>query len=274
MKKIELIATDLDGTLLTDDKRISKVNLKAINDAVDAGIYFVPSTGRALYTIPENVLSLEGVKYVITSNGAAVTDLKSKEIIYKKQLDINTAQQVIEYGLDMGIMVEIFVNGRAYTLKKFMTKLVEYGVNPKFTNWMEDTRTVVNEFEEVLKNGASVENINMIYTDLSKRVETHRYLTRNLEVEVTNSLGYNLEVGAKGCSKGEALEALAKKLSIDMGKVMCLGDNDNDRDMLRRAGISIAMANADKALKENVTYVSKGNNEDGFAHAVYKYAFN
>ena len=114
----------------------------------------------------------------------------------------------------------------------------------------------------------------MIYTDLSKRVETHSYLTRNLEVEVTNSLGYNLEVGAKGCSKGEALEALAKKLSIDMGKVMCLGDNDNDRDMLRRAGISIAMANADNTLKENVTYVSKGNNEDGFAHAVYKYAFN
>lgn len=274
MKKIELIATDLDGTLLTDDKRISKVNLKAINDAVDAGIYFVPSTGRALYTIPENVLSLEGVKYVITSNGAAVTDLKSKEIIYKKQLDINTAQQVIEYGLDMGIMVEIFVNGRAYTLKKFMARLVEYGVNPKFTDWMEDTRTVVNEFEEVLKNGTTVENINMIYTDLSKRVETHSYLTRNLEVEVTNSLGYNLEVGAKGCSKGEALEALAKKLNIDMGKVMCLGDNDNDRDMLRRAGISIAMANADNTLKENVTYVSKGNNEDGFAHAVYKYAFN
>ena len=55
----------------------------------------MPSTGRALYTIPENVLSLEGVKYVITSNGAAVTDLKSKEIIYKKQLDINTAQKVI-----------------------------------------------------------------------------------------------------------------------------------------------------------------------------------
>ncbi|MDY4081988.1 MAG: Cof-type HAD-IIB family hydrolase [Candidatus Metalachnospira sp.] len=274
MKKIELIATDLDGTLLTDDKRISKVNLKAINDAVDAGIYFVPSTGRALYTIPENVLSLEGVKYVITSNGAAVTDLKTKEIIYKKQLDINTAQQVIEYGLEMGIMVEIFVNGRAYTLKKFMARLVEYGVNPKFTDWMEDTRTVVNEFEEILKNGTTVENINMIYTDLSKRVETHSYLTRNLEVEVTNSLGYNLEVGAKGCSKGEALEALAKKLSIDMGKVMCLGDNDNDRDMLRRAGISIAMANADNTLKENVTYVSKGNNEDGFAHAVYKYAFN
>jgi len=274
VKKIELIATDLDGTLLTDDKRISKVNLKAINDAVDAGIYFVPSTGRALYTIPENVLSLEGVKYVITSNGAAVTDLKSKEIIYKKQLDINTAQQVIEYGLDMGIMVEIFVNGRAYTLKKFMARLVEYGVNPKFTDWMEDTRTVVNKFEEILKNGTTVENINMIYTDLSKRVETHSYLTRNLEVEVTNSLGYNLEVGAKGCSKGEALEALAKKLSIDMGKVMCLGDNDNDRDMLRRAGISIAMANADNTLKENVTYVSKGNNEDGFAHAVYKYAFN
>ena len=248
--------------------------MKAINDAVDAGIYFVPSTGRALYTIPENVLSLEGVKYVITSNGAAVTDLKSKEIIYKKQLDINTAQQVIEYGLDMGIMVEIFVNGRAYTLKKFMARLVEYGVNPKFTDWMEDTRTVVNKFEEILKNGTTVENINMIYTDLSKRVETHSYLTRNLEVEVTNSLGYNLEVGAKGCSKGEALEALAKKLSIDMGKVMCLGDNDNDRDMLRRAGISIAMANADNTLKENVTYVSKGNNEDGFAHAVYKYAFN
>ena len=272
MKKIRLIATDLDGTLLTDDKRISDGNMKAISEAVKQGIFFVPATGRSLYTMPENVLNVPGLRYAVTSNGAAVMDVINKTAVYKKQLDTLTAKNVVKVGLDMGIMVEIFVNGKAYTLSKYMGSLVEYGVNPRFVGWLIDTRTVVNDFSEVLKKDVTVENINLIYTNLEQRMVTYDYLQKNFDVEITNSLGYNLEVGAKGCSKGDALEHLSALLGFGMENVLCLGDNDNDRDMLRRAGISVAMENAHDIVKKEAAFVAKNNNDDGFAEAVRKFA--
>ncbi len=272
MKKIKLIATDLDGTLFNDNKQISDENLKAIEDACAMGLFVVPATGRALYTIPQNVLELNCINYAITSNGADVIDLKTGKSIYKNQLDAKTALGVINAGLDMDIMVEIFVNGKAYTLKKFADKLVYYGVNPKFTDWIMETRNIIESFSDILSKGNTVENINLIFTDLNKRKEMYKYLTENLDVEVTNSLGYNLEAGKKGCSKGDALEKLAEFLGINMKDTMCLGDNENDRDMLSRAGISVAMSNGEGSIKSAVTYISNSNNDNGFAEAVYKFA--
>ena len=69
---VKLIASDLDGTLLRNDKSISEETGKALEKAREAGIYFVPSTGRALEAVPVEVMALPGVEYVITSNGAAV----------------------------------------------------------------------------------------------------------------------------------------------------------------------------------------------------------
>ena len=128
--KIKMIATDLDGTFLTDDKRISEANIKAVQDAVKSGIVFVPATGRGLYTMPENVLKLDGIRYIITSNGASVIDRRAEEVIYKKQISGEMAAEIVGHGLDIGIMAEIFVGGRAYTLKRFAEDFISHGVNP------------------------------------------------------------------------------------------------------------------------------------------------
>lgn len=73
--ELRLIASDLDGTLLTDDKRISPYTRDMLAEAVRRGVCFVPATGRAFDTIPQEVLELPGVRYVIASNGAAVYEL-------------------------------------------------------------------------------------------------------------------------------------------------------------------------------------------------------
>lgn len=274
MGKVDIIATDLDGTLLTDDKNISDINKKAMYDAAQNGIYIVPATGRALHTMPETVLKLDCIKYAVTSNGAAIVDLKSGETLYKNQMSINTALHVINQSIDMGIMVEIFTDGRAYTLKKYVGDLVGYGVNPRFVKWYLNTRNVVEDFSQLLINDATVENINLIFNDLDKRVEMRKFLINYSKVEVTNSLGNNIEVGVKNCGKGVALEVLAEMLGSDMSRVMCLGDNENDIDMLKRAGISIGMSSGQESVKRNVTYVARGNNDNGFAEAVYKFAIH
>ena len=272
MKKIDIIATDLDGTLLTDDKQISDGNRMAMEKASAEGIYIVPATGRALYTMPECVMELDCIKYAVTSNGAAIVDIKTGETLYKNQMDHITAEKIINYGLDMDIMVEVFTNGRAYTLKRYMKELVAYGVNPRFTEWLKDTRDTVESFSEILNKDTTVENINLIFADMDKRNEMLEYLLTCPEVELTNSIANNLEVGVKNCSKGATLEILAGMLGTDMSRVMCLGDNDNDCDMLKRAGISIGMENGQDCVKHGVTYVAKNNNADGFAEAVYKFA--
>lgn len=274
MKNIKMIATDLDGTLFTDDKKISAGNLKAISEAVKAGVHFVPATGRALYTMPQDMKELEYADYAVTSNGAAVIDMKSRKPIYKKQIDLETARSVLSHAAKIGIMAEIFVDGRAYTLEKYMNDLVGYGVNPRFVKWYTDTRIVVDKYDNILKKDTTVENINMIFTDNDVRVETYKYLTEYENVEVTNSIGNNLEAGAKGCSKGEAVAFLAERLGITMDNVMCLGDNYNDMDMIKRAGIGIAVANGEDNIKSAADYVAKSNNDDGFAEAVYKFVLN
>lgn len=271
MGKIKLIATDLDGTFLTDDKRISVKNMEAVNEAVKAGVLFVPATGRALYTMPENVMALNCLRYIITSNGAAVDDIITGETLYKNQIDAHLSRGIINYGLELGIMVEVVIDGRTYTLEKFSRDLVGYGANPKFVKWLKDTRTVVENFEKIIKNDTTVENINLVFTDMEQRVETYNYISKNFDVEITNSIGNNLEIGSKSCSKGEALEFLAGMLGINMSEVMSLGDNNNDWDMIRRSGIGVAVGNADKRLKESAAYITSGNNDDGFAEAVYRF---
>ena len=250
MKNIRLIATDLDGTFFTDNKDISVKNMKAASDAFERGILIVPATGRSLYTIPKKVLELNCIRYVITSNGAGITDLKTGKSIYKNQLDSQTAFKVIDIALSVD----------------------NYGVNPKFKDWILDTRNTVNNFSEILSETSTVENINLIFTDLNKREEIYKYIINNLNVEVTNSLGNNLEIGRKGCSKGTALENLTALLNMDMENTMCFGDNENDRDMIIKAGIGVAMANGEESVKSVADYITKSNNDDGFAEAVYKFA--
>ena len=80
---VKLIASDLDGTLLRNDKSISEETGKALEKAREAGIYFVPSTGRALEAVPVEVMALPGVEYVITSNGAAVYSVSGGTRIYE-----------------------------------------------------------------------------------------------------------------------------------------------------------------------------------------------
>ena len=85
-KKIKMIAADLDGTLLKDDKTIDPYTLEVISKAVKEGIIFVIATGRPYNGIPKELLEIEGIRYAMTSNGARVVDISTSESIIKKLL--------------------------------------------------------------------------------------------------------------------------------------------------------------------------------------------
>lgn len=80
MKRYKIVCSDLDGTLLNNNSEISKENLKAIDELVEHGVYFVPSTGRAYGEIPEELRDNSAIRFMICSNGAVLLDRQEKKV--------------------------------------------------------------------------------------------------------------------------------------------------------------------------------------------------
>ena len=90
------------------------------------------------------------------------------------------------------------------------------------------------------------------------------------DVVVSASFANNLEINAPGAAKGEALERLAGHLGIEMSQTMGFGDGENDITLIRKAGIGVAMGNAEECLKAEADYITVTNDEDGVAAALEK----
>ena len=80
---IKLIASDLDGTLLTNTKELSEKNRKVLSEAVKKGVYIVPATGRSYQAVPDIIKEFPGVEYIITANGGAVYSVGENRRIYE-----------------------------------------------------------------------------------------------------------------------------------------------------------------------------------------------
>ena len=100
--KIRLIATDMDGTFLDDEKQIPEANWQALLACAARGIQIVPATGRTVRGIPDRIRTLPGVHYAITTNGAVVADLKEDRIISTCRIPVDTALRVLEMARDSG----------------------------------------------------------------------------------------------------------------------------------------------------------------------------
>lgn len=93
---IKLIALDLDGTTLNSAKRISERTCVALETAAKQGVHIVVATGRPFAALPEDVFHIHAIRYMLTSNGAAITDLSSGEIFYENCLSAGTVEAAVE----------------------------------------------------------------------------------------------------------------------------------------------------------------------------------
>ncbi|MGN8801423.1 HAD family hydrolase [Candidatus Merdisoma sp. HCP28S3_D10] len=105
---IRLIAFDLDGTLLKEDKTVSGRTMAALQNAADRGIYLVPSTGRVYDGMPDVVKNMPFVRYAITVNGAQIYDVKEKRILHRAELTRAESEAVFAYGRDWEAGVPAF----------------------------------------------------------------------------------------------------------------------------------------------------------------------
>ncbi len=269
-KDIRLIALDLDGTTLTREglTRRTKDTLEA---AIARGIDVVIATGRVFSALPDRIHKIKGIKHIITSNGAHITDAKTGAFIYSNYADEFAIMRVQELLKETKYPVEVFTGGRAYIDRLVYDDLARNGSSYMSPKYVLRTRTPVAGIYDFLEaHREKIENINIHFEFFEEKDAMFESLSAISGITVTSSFAHNLEIGGATTSKATALKEICRQRGIEMEKVMAFGDSPNDSSMLSGAGIGIAMSNATEDVKAVADCITLSSDEEGVAYAIRK----
>lgn len=268
-RKIRLIGLDLDGTTLTTDKRLTPHTKEVLEACIRHGIEVLPATGRVWSGIPEELTNMEGVRYVISSNGAAVVELATGKAVYTNGIAWDRALEIFEILEGYDTFYDAYALGNGWCEGRFYDNLEDFGIESFLQPMIKKSRTRIDNLREWVKeHKAPVEKINMFFLDEETRQRAFRELGQIPDLAVTCSLTNNLEINHYTCNKGDALLNLGKILGIPMEQIMACGDGNNDLEMVRDAGLGVAMENGEDAVKEAADYITVTNDAEGVAKAI------
>ena len=226
-RDIRLIGLDLDGTTLTTDKKLTPHTKEVLEACIRQGIEVLPATGRVWSGIPEELMKMEGVHYVISSNGAAVVELATGKAVYTNGIAWDRALEVFDILERYDTFYDAYAEGNGWCEARFYENLNDYGIEPLIQRLVKSSRTCIEDLREWVKEHKSpIEKINMFFRDEEKRQQAFRELSEIPDLAVTCSLTNNLEINHCTCNKGDALLNLGKILGISMEQIMACGDEE------------------------------------------------
>lgn len=271
--RICMVGFDLDGTLLTTDKRVTEYTKEILKRAISEDIIVLPVTGRPLSGIPKEISGFGGMRYMITSNGARV--IEDGKTIHENLLPVEKARKILDIFEDYDTLQDIYYDGQGYMPREFLGRIGDYVSSPAMEQYMKSTRAPIDDIHAKLdEENRSLDKIQALFCKKGEQKEAWKRIEALKDVEVTGALDKNIEVNAGGVHKGAALLWLAERLGISGKEVMAFGDGLNDVRMLLEAGVGVAMANSIPAVLEAADMVTSSNDEDGVAKAVEKYVLN
>ena len=269
---IKLIALDLDGTTINNDGVISERNRQALQKAHEKGVSIVIATGRPFSALPRDVFEIDAIRYVLTSNGAVITDLQENRVFYENCLAPVAVERAVDILRGKHYIIECFVKGVAYIDGPYYRQVEATGMSFRDVRYILSTRNPVEDiYGFMLEHRTEIENINVNFEDVSEKPAMRETLLAIPEATITSSFPHNLEIGGATTSKADALEQMGRLLGIDKSEMMAMGDSPNDLAMMMAAGLPVAVGNALDEVKAAARYIAPTNHEDGVAFAVEKF---
>ncbi|MFD0959237.1 Cof-type HAD-IIB family hydrolase [Paenibacillus chungangensis] len=242
--KYKLIALDLDGTLLTDEKQISEENKKWIQHAVNNGVKVIFSTGRGCQNTKGFWDELGLDSPMVLLNGAEIWEGpgKLKNRIF---LPRDTIRRIHAIAAELGewywgYSVESLTGDKDWTPEMLKRDWMKFGIGSN---------------------------------DQQKLAEIKKELLSWGTLEITRSASTNIEISIKGVTKESGVRQVCQMLGLTMSDVFAIGDSDNDAKLLKAAGLGVAMANGEEQIQSIADVITATNNEDGVAQAIRKYVF-
>lgn len=269
---IKCIALDLDSTTLNLESRLSSENRKALEYAISKGVQIVVASGRAFATLPEDILTVPGIEYAITSNGAAVYHLPTGKRLHSYNLTPQSVERLLELVAGEPVVYEAFVNGFAYADADYVADPVKYGATSRSIHYLQTSRHPEPDIIAFIRQHiAELDSIDLVIADEAVKAHLWALLEKELpDVYITSSAKQWLEISHKDAGKHSGVRFVTEQLGISPNQAAAFGDGDNDADMLSLVGCGIAVANATPACMAAAKHVTKAHYEDGVAHGIYE----
>lgn len=260
---IKLVVTDLDGTLLNKNHEVTETNKKAVRAAVDLGVTVTIATGR-MYSSALPYAKQLGVDVpIITYNGALIKSV-SGEVLFARYIDPEVVKEVSAFCRKKDWYLQIYHNDELY-FKERNGKAKGYealaGIHGIAAG--DDLYTMQDRIPKMLVITKSGEESDAFVKVLQAHFDGKIFATKSNPTYI--------EIVHPKVNKAVALDVLMEKLNVTKDEVMAIGDSNNDVPMLRAAGMSIAMGNANEEIKSFCTAVTEDCAHDGVAAALRKY---
>ncbi len=270
MPEIELVATDLDGTLLNRDKAVSVDDFSTLNLLGNNNIYRVIATGRTLYSIKKVLPDDFPIDFLIFSSGAGILNWKTKELIYsrflKRKQVISVCDIFLENNVDFTIHKKIPKNHR-FVFYKSDKK------NNDFDNYCNFNKEFAEPLNKRKRNFGRASQLLAIFPDnINEFDKVREQLTGVKIIRATSPVDDTsiwMEVFPENVSKADALIWLCHKLAISHKNTLGIGNDYNDLDLLKMTNYSFVVKNAPEEIKQNFS-VTDSNQNSGFTRAVTK----
>lgn len=282
MPKYQLLALDLDGTLLGPSSRVSAANARAVRRAQQAGVQIVLCTGRNLTETRVFNAQLEApADWIVIANGAAAERLSDGVQFTFDGLDRQRCEAVFAVCTQFHTDPCLYTGDSLYYGREFLRFLQE--IRRRGTASLDETAEgyfFMDSWEKwrALLDKEDGRILKAILHDLDPKVVDRMMQTLEQTglFELAPSIMYggalkNVEINCRGVHKGQGLAQLADRLGIGMDAVMAIGDSDNDLTMLRMAGLGVAMANAAPYIRDAADECTGSHAEDGVAQAIERY---
>ena len=254
---IHMVVTDLDDTLLSPKKEISDEAVKKIGVLKDRGIHFTFITGRPPYAVERFARRVGLNAPMVCCNGAML--VRDGQILEQDSFALAPLKDLMEEMANLGMTVLLFDGEIEYILVK--------------THWAKGRNVPIwPGGRERWENGEGVKIAVMAGNEteeFSRFVPKLQTLDKDYSIFLYGKTG--CEIVAKGMNKAVGLRKLSRLMKIDAKNVLAVGDNENDMEMLKAAGIGAAVANAVDSTKAVADYVCQGSYTTGVLEAIDRF---
>ena len=253
----------MDDTLLTDDHTISEENKKMLAQAKDLGVYIVLASGRPTPAMTGYAKELElHDSYMISYNGAVITDLSNDEVIFEQTLTQEQIHALYDYSVQHKTHIITYVNNQIVSETDSQYIDIEKNITGLAHNKVPDFKVEVQS--------SAIKCILLEDPEYLKNVETHLKEAMP-HLSVCMSKPFFLEVAQNGIDKAASIKFLAKKLNIQQQEIIAVGNAGNDLTMVEYAGLGVWVDNVTPELRDRADVIVASNNDHGVAEVVRRF---
>ena len=263
--KYKMLVIDMDDTLLTDDHKISAENKEMLLKAQEKGVHVILASGRPTPAMTAYAKELQMDSYMISYNGAVITDLKEDKVLFEQTLTQEQIHELYDYSLKSKTHIITYLDGEV--VSETSSEYIDIELN---ITGLEHNK--VTDFKAAVQSSA-VKCILLEEPSYLKEVE--KDLKKAMpHLSVSMSKPFFLEVAQNGIDKAASIKILAEKLNILQSEIIAVGNAGNDLSMIEYAGLGVWVDNVTPELRDKGDVIVASNNNHGVAEVVRRFILN